>query len=134
MSPPSVIGPRSLAAVAPADRAQTSTVGARARGRGLDSGVRRGQSNPRPFLLQPQPTHQARRLLSPGRRARYPEPESTRLRVCRGSPRAPLGVTGPGASPSEPAGATGLPHLRPPGWSLLGLAPRRDRVGVGTAS
>src|SRR2546422_5781088 len=36
MSPPSVIGPRSLAAVAPADRAQTSTVGARARGRGLE--------------------------------------------------------------------------------------------------
>src|SRR3989441_12176849 len=74
-----------------------------------------------------------RSLLSPERRARYLEPKSARLRVCRGSPRAPLGVAGPGASPSEPAGATGLPHLRPPGWELLGLAPRRDRVGVGKA-
>src|SRR5438445_9035085 len=36
MSPPSVIGPRSLRAGAPARRAQTSTVVARASGRGLE--------------------------------------------------------------------------------------------------
>src|SRR5437870_11947578 len=82
MSPPSVIGPRSLAAVASADRAQTSTVGARARGRGLDPGVRRGQCNPRPFLLQPQPAHQARR--SPARPPRQASLRERRIYLTYG--------------------------------------------------
>src|SRR2546427_3239073 len=89
MSPPSVIGPRSLAAVASADRAQTSTVGARARGRGLDSGVRRGQCNPRPFLLQPQPTHHsgiASRAFggSPARARRQASPRERRVYLTYG--------------------------------------------------
>src|SRR5206468_3368254 len=82
--------------------------------------------------LQPQPTHQARRLLSPERRAQSPEPESARLQLRERPARAPPEVARPDPSGSEPAGATDLPRLRSPGGRLLRLAPRRDRLGADT--
>src|SRR2546427_1124691 len=139
MSPPSVIGPRSLAAVAPADRAQTSTVGARARGRGLEFRSQTWAMQPT-AISSSTSTHSsfgdrlARLWGSPARARRQASPRERRVYLTygllAGSYSAwPLGVIAwaLGRLFTGATGASGRSSLRGCSW-------RRCRAGSGDGS